>query len=59
MEYPDGYSTAMRCVARKVGLYGLEIVSLQGRYFWTDGLAHDSTSNCEGEILVRMTHYLS
>jgi len=59
MEYPDGCSTAMRCVARKVGLYGLEMVSLQGCYFWTDGLTHDSTSNCEGEILVGMTHHPS
>jgi len=25
----------------KVGLYGLEVVSLQERYFWTGGLVYD------------------
>ena len=42
MEYPDGCSTAMRHVARKVGLYDLEVVSLRGCYFWTGGLAYDN-----------------
>ena len=42
MEYPDGCSTAMRHVARKVGLYNLEVVSLWGRYFQTCGLAYDT-----------------
>ena len=32
----------MRCVVRKVGLYDLEVVSLQERYFWMGGLAYDS-----------------
>jgi len=32
----------MRCVARKVGLYDLEVVSPWGHYFWTGGLAYDT-----------------
>ena len=42
MEYLDGCSTAMRRVARKVGLYDLEVVSLQKCYFRTGGLTYDS-----------------
>ena len=42
MEYPEGNSTAMRCVARKVGLYGSEVVSLRGRFFRTGGLVYDN-----------------
>jgi len=42
MEYPDGCSTAIRCVARKMGLYDLEVVSPQGHYFWTGGLVYDT-----------------
>jgi len=42
MEYPDGYNTAIRHVARKVNLYDLEVVSLQGHYFWMGGLAYDN-----------------
>jgi len=34
----------MRRVARKVGLYGLEVVLLQGRYFRTGSLVYDSIS---------------
>jgi len=32
MEYPEGCSTTMRHVARKVGLYGSEVVSPWGCY---------------------------
>jgi len=42
MEYPDGCSTAMRYVARKVGLYVLEVTPLQGCSFWTSGLTYDT-----------------
>jgi len=28
----------------KAGLYGLEVVSLRGRYFWTGGLVYDSVA---------------
>ena len=42
MEYPEGRSTTMRRVARKVGLYDLKVVSLWGRYFWTGGPAYDN-----------------
>ena len=41
MEYPKGRSTAMRHVARKVGLYDLKVVSPRGRYFQTGGPAYD------------------
>ena len=47
MEYPDGCSTAMRYIARKVGLYALEVISLWGRYFQTDGLAYDKPPSIE------------
>ena len=47
MEYPDGCSTAIRCVARKVatvegGLVCLEMTSLQGCSFQMGGLAYDT-----------------
>ena len=42
MEYLESCSTTMRRVARKAGLYGLEVVLLQGRYFQTGGLVYDS-----------------
>ena len=42
MKYPEGHSTAMRRVMRKVGLYDLKVVSLWGHYFQTDGLAYDT-----------------
>jgi len=35
----------MRHVARKVGLYDLEVVLPWGCYFWTDGLAYNRWSN--------------
>ena len=41
-EYPDGCNTTIRCVVRKVGLYDLEMISLQGCNFQTDRLAYDS-----------------
>jgi len=41
MEYPEGYSTTMRRIARKMGLYDLEVTPLQGHYFWTGGLTYD------------------
>ena len=41
MEYPEGCSTAMRCVTRKVGLYGSEVVSPWGCCFQTGGLVYD------------------
>jgi len=41
MEYLDGCSTAIRYVARKVGLYDLKVVSLQEHYFWTGRLAYN------------------
>ena len=40
-EYLDGCSTTMRCVARKVGLYDLEVTSLRECSFWMSGLAYD------------------
>ena len=54
MEYLDGCSTAMRCVARKVGerwlpwkagLYDLEVVPPQGHYFWTGRLIYDKNKS--------------
>jgi len=42
MEYLEGCSTAIRCVARKMGLYDLKVVSPQRCYFWTGGLAYDT-----------------
>ena len=45
MEYLDGYSTAIRCVARKVGLYVLEMISLQRCYFQMGGLAYDTLTD--------------
>jgi len=42
MEYLEGCSTTIRCVARKVGLYILEMISLQGCNFWMGGLAYDT-----------------
>jgi len=42
MEYLEGYSTTMRCVARKVGLYGPEMVSPWEHYFQTGKLVYDS-----------------
>jgi len=42
MEYPNGYSTAIRHVARKVGLYNLEMISLWGYNFQIGRLAYDS-----------------
>jgi len=41
MEYPDGCSTAMTYVAKKVGLYDLEVVSPWKHYFRTGGLVYD------------------
>jgi len=41
MEYLEGCSTAMRCVVRKVDLYGSEVVSPWGHYFWTGELVYD------------------
>ena len=42
MEYLDNCSTTIRHVARKVGLYDLEVVSPQRCYFQTGRLAYDS-----------------
>jgi len=42
MEYLKDCSTTIRCVARKVGLYVLEMISLWGCNFWTGGLAYDT-----------------
>jgi len=39
IEYLDDCSTAIRHVARKVGLYVLEVTLLWGCSFWTSGLA--------------------
>jgi len=43
MEYPDGCSISMRYVARKVGLYVLEVTPPQGCSFQMSGLAYDIT----------------
>ena len=40
-EYPDGCSTIIRCVARKMGLYNLEMISLWECNFQMGGLAYD------------------
>ena len=47
MEYPDGCSTAMRHVARKMaamedGLVWFEGDSTVGIYFWMSGLVYDT-----------------
>ena len=42
MEYLDGCSTIIRCVARKVGLYVLEMILPWGCYFRMGGLTYDS-----------------
>jgi len=42
MKYPDGCSTTGRRVARKVGLYNLEMISLWECMFWMGGLAYDT-----------------
>jgi len=42
MEYPEGCSTAIRHVARKAGLYNLEMISPQRCNFQMDGLAYDT-----------------
>jgi len=44
MEYSDGCSTTIRYVARKVGLYVLEMILLQGYNLQMGGLAYDSVS---------------
>ena len=41
MEYLDSCSITGRCVARKVGLYNLEMISPQGCNFQMGGLAYD------------------
>jgi len=46
MEYPDGYSTTIRCVARKMaamegGLIYFGGDFTTGMYFWTGGLIYD------------------
>jgi len=41
MEYLEVCSTAIRHVARKVGLYNLELISLWGSNFWAGGLAYN------------------
>jgi len=46
MEYLEGCNTAIRRVARKVGLYGLEMVLPWGHYFRTGGLVYDRTTIC-------------
>jgi len=46
MEYLDDCSTAIRHVAKKVGLYDLEVVSPQEYYFQTGGLAYNTNKNC-------------
>jgi len=45
MEYLDGRSTAIRCVARKMGLYNWEVISPQGCNFWIGGLAYDNSTS--------------
>jgi len=40
-EYPDGCSTTIRCVVRKMGLYVLEMTTLWGCNLQTSGLAYD------------------
>jgi len=42
MEYLDSCSTAIRYVARKVGLYNWKMISLQGCNFQTGGLAYNN-----------------
>jgi len=42
MEYLEVCSTAIRCVARKVGLYVLEVTPPWKCSFWTSGLAYDT-----------------
>jgi len=45
MEYPDGYSTTIRYVARKVGLYNWEMISPWRCNFWIGGLAYNNQSH--------------
>ena len=47
MEYLDGCSTAIRHVARKVSLYNLKLILLQGCHFQVSGLAYDNISLLE------------
>jgi len=47
MEYLDGCSNAMRCVARKMGLYDSEVVSPWRCYFQIGGLAYDTVEICK------------
>jgi len=42
MEYPDGCSTAVRYVARKVGLYNWKMILLWRCNFWIGELAYNT-----------------
>jgi len=44
MEYPEGCSSTIRCVVRKVGLYNLEMILPWEYNFQTGGLAYDILS---------------
>jgi len=48
----------MRYVMRKVGLYGSEMVSPQGRYFWTGGLAYDRGALSDVSLQFGVQEYL-
>ena len=43
---------------RKVGLYGSEMVSPQGRYFWTGGLAYDRGALSDVSLQFGVQEYL-
>ena len=50
MEYLDGCSTAIRHVAKKVGLYNLEMISLWGCNFQMDELAYNTFQQFMNDI---------
>ena len=56
MEYPDGCNTTIRHVARKIGLYDLEMISLWGCNFQTGGFAYDNKLSCARKLQIRAIH---
>jgi len=62
MEYPDGCSTAIRYVVRKMGLYDLEMIFLQECNFQMGRLAYDtmtgSSYNVPYPSLIRKLYLL-
>ena len=63
MEYPEGCSTAMRYVVRKVAAVEGRLVwfggdSTAGMYFQTSGLVYDKTPHNTQDVSIKKANYL-